>query len=42
MPQFVDVGDGATGTKVLAVLYDKTRANFDRTDLDRPFAVVGM
>ncbi|WP_279380390.1 hypothetical protein [Sandarakinorhabdus glacialis] len=42
MPQFVDVGDGATGTKVLAVLYEKTRANFDRIDLDWLFVVLGL
>ena len=42
MPQFADVGDGATGTKVLAVLYDKMRANFDQIDLDWLFAVLGM
>ena len=42
MPQFVDDGDGATGTKVLAVLYEKMRANFDRMDLDWLFAVFRM
>lgn len=42
MAQFVDVGDRATGTKVLAGLYEEMRANPDRIDLDWLFALLGV
>ncbi len=42
MAQLVEVGDRATGTTVLAELYEELRASPARIDLDRLFALLGV